>query len=251
MENFPDWSDILLALIFGIAVPFISGVKSAAQMKETPMMFDSATKKRFYIGNSLFLAIMGVIILISWLLHSRPFSRLGFNFPSTDQYTLCIVLTFLFVGLYIMDVVHGMLSPDENEEAEKQAESQTPFLPAEWNEIPSYFVMCLSAGVFEEIVYRGFLVTFFQQIFSGIPSASTWALLTPALVFSLAHYYQGPKAVFKILVLSLLFGMIFWYSQSLLIVIILHTLIDLSGGILSIIMAKKKLAKNDEEDQFD
>ncbi|MBL0133832.1 MAG: hypothetical protein IPP79_07420 [Chitinophagaceae bacterium] len=113
MENFPDWSDILLALIFGIAVPFISGVKSAAQMKETPMMFDSATKKRFYIGNSLFLAIMGVIILISWLLHSRPFSRLGFNFPSTDQYTLCIVLTFLFVGLYIMDVVHGMFSPDE------------------------------------------------------------------------------------------------------------------------------------------
>ena len=115
MENFPDWSDILLALIFGIVVPFISGVKSAAQMKEAPMMFNSATKKRFYLGNSLFLAIMGVIILISWLLHSRPFSFLGFNFPSNDHFTLCIVLTSLFVGLYIMDVVHGMLNSDENE----------------------------------------------------------------------------------------------------------------------------------------
>lgn len=247
MENFPDWSDILLVLVFGIGVPFISGVKSSLQLKELTPAFSSANKKRFYIGNSLFLAIMGVVVLISWLLHSRPLSYLGFNWPSNEHNSLCIVLTVLFVGLYVMDVVHGLIF-DDSDDPDKPEENQTPFLPGEWNEIPAYFVMCLSAGIFEEIVYRGFLITFFQHIFKGIPAGATWALLTPGLVFSFAHYYQGPKAVFKILVLSLLFGMIFWYSQSLLLVIILHTLIDLSGGVLSIIMAKKKQAANTDND---
>lgn len=247
MENFPDWSDILLVLVFGIGVPFISGVKSSLQLKELSPAFSSSNKKRFYIGNSLFLAIMGVIVLISWLLHARPLFALGFRWPSADYSTICIVLTALFVGLYIMDVVHSFIT-DAADDPEKPEENQTPFLPGEWNEIPAYFVMCLSAGIFEEIVYRGFLITFFQHLFNGIPAGTTWALLTPGLVFSFAHFYQGPKAVFKILVLSLLFGMIYWYSQSLLIVIILHTLVDLSGGILSIIMAKKKQAAHTDSD---
>lgn len=246
MENFPDWTDSLLALIFGIAVPFISGIKSATQMKEMPLLFDSPTKKRFYLGNSVFLAIMGIVILITWWLHARPFTVLGVALPATEHYSLLVILTLLFVSLYIMDVVHGVLVPEETEGNMPSIESQTPFLPAEWQELPAYFVMCASAGLFEEVVYRGFLITYFQYLFKGIPAADTLALLTPALIFSVAHFYQGAKAVFKILVLSLLFGMIFWYSHSLLIVIILHILVDLSGGILSVMVAKNKKSDKDQ-----
>jgi membrane protease YdiL (CAAX protease family) len=68
------------------------------------------------------------------------------------------------------------------------------------------------------------------------------SILLPAFVFSVAHFYQGVKAVVKIFILAIIFGYIFIYSGSLLIVMILHLLVDAIGGLLTM-----KYMKEDEE----
>ena len=64
MENFPAFADWILVLVFGVLLPFISGVRSAAAFKELKVEFDSATKRRFYLGNSFFLFIIAAVITI-------------------------------------------------------------------------------------------------------------------------------------------------------------------------------------------
>lgn len=239
MENFPSLADYILAILFGVILPFVSGLRSREVFKEIGIYFDSRIKKRFYLGNSFFLALMAITVLSAWYFFGRPFSVLGFATAEENGKSYPWWLIILLILLYVMDILHSLLSPDELQQTKEQLETQTPFMPTLWKEMPAYFLMCVSAGICEEIVFRGFLVNFFKSVFTGFPSPAAWALITPSLIFAVAHYYQGIKAVFKILVLSMLFGLIFWITGSLYIVMLLHFLIDLFSGILSVRLAKR------------
>jgi uncharacterized protein len=237
MDNFPALGDYILALLFGIVLPFVSGIKSAEAFKKMSGTFDSATKKRFYLGNSFFLFLIAAVVVVVWLLYGRPLSALGFVSSDYWGYPEPWWMIILFACLYLMEVLYSMYNQSELEETKSNLDTLTPFMPTKLADLPTYTVMCISAGVFEEIVFRGFMINFFFALLDGIPNATALALLLPAIIFSAAHYYQGPKAVFKILVFSLLFGMIFWQTRSLLTVIILHFLVDFIGGLLSVGMA--------------
>lgn len=236
MENFPAIPDIILALLFGILIPFVSGVRSAKLFREQALFFDSNTKKRFYLSNSFFLLLTALVVIVVWEFYRRPYAVLGFQWPEESRTTLVFYLTLLFCGLYGMDLLSSVPTGEKREKAKDEMQSQMPFMPSSRLEMPAYFIMCLSAGLFEEIVYRGFLVSFSAAVFKNVPGAAAWTVLAPALLFSLAHYYQGAKAVFKILVLSLLFGMIFYHSGSLLIVVILHFSVDWISGWLGLML---------------
>jgi membrane protease YdiL (CAAX protease family) len=64
------------------------------------------------------------------------------------------------------------------------------------------------------------------------------AAIFPAVLFSLAHFYQGYKAMAKIFLLSALIALIFIFSKSLVIVVIIHFLIDFVGGLAAMRMKK-------------
>jgi len=245
MENFPGFTDFILALLFGVIIPFASGIRSAAAFEQMQDSFDTATKRRFYLGNSFFLFIIGLIIVAVWWLFNRPFTELGFRPPEEKEYFVPWWLTGVFIVLYLMDIIVSVRNKDELEKTKEQMQDKTPFMPSAWKDMPAYIIMCIAAGVSEEIVYRGFMVNFFKYWMKDFSAVGTWAVIAPAALFSFAHYYQGMKAVFKILVLSLLFGMIFWHSGSLYVVMALHFFVDFISGVLSMQFAKKKVDHQD------
>jgi membrane protease YdiL (CAAX protease family) len=113
-------------------------------------------------------------------------------------------------------------------------------LPEKTRELPSYIILCLCAGIFEEIIYRGFMVTYFLPL-NGTENEIPWmAIFAPSVLFSLAHTYQGWTAVIKIFIFSLLLGVIFIITKSIYPTMILHFLIDLVGGIVAMIQFNKK-----------
>lgn len=240
MENFPTWADYLLAIVFGLVLPLTSGIRSAAAFKQKVLLFNGPMRRRFYLGNSFFLFLIAAVVLLVWLLYRRPIEALGFRMPGTDFHTITLILSGLFLFLYMADSLYSSWEMRHEPDAANDLLEKAPFMPTEKDDLPTYIIMCISAAVFEEIVFRGFLISFFAKIFQGIPGAVTWALLAPAIIFSIAHYYQGAKAVFKIAVLSFLFGMIYWYSGSLIPVIILHFIVDLVSGLLCVYYAGEK-----------
>ena len=239
MDKFPLWADHILAFIFGIAIPLYSAYKRPKDL--SGKHFESYQKKQIYISNSISLFLMALLILIVWLLFKRPLAELGFRQPggiSTWWW-----LTVIFILLYVIDTGFAVNSKENLEKNVNASKTKTPFMPSKWHEMPLYFLMCFSAGVFEEIIFRGFLVTYFMYLLSDIVSGEMWAIFLPAILFSVAHYYQGSKAVLKILILSVLFGYIFILSDSLLVVMLLHFLVDAIGGLLTM-----KYMKNEIED---
>jgi uncharacterized protein len=229
----PTYIDHILVLLLGLALPFFSGIRGSEKLGA--IHFNERIRRRFYLSNSLVLWVMALVVMAIWYWNGRPFDMMGFRLPEPGW--VAWVLSAVLVILYVADILYSMLSPEELAKTHEQWESSVPFLPEKYRELPAYTVMCITAGVCEEIMYRGFLVNYFiDPMKTGFP----WmAAIFPAVLFSIAHFYQGYKAIFKIFLLSLLFALIFIFSRSLLFVMIIHFLIDLTGGILAIKLKSK------------
>lgn len=228
----PTYIDHILVLLLGLALPFLSGIRGSEKLGT--IHFDERIRRRFYLSNGLILWIMAIVVMAIWFWNNRPFSLMGFRLPEFGW--AAVGLSALLILLYVADIVYSMLSPEELRKTHNQWESSVPFLPENYRELPAYTVMCITAGVCEEIMYRGFLVNYFiDPMKPGFP----WmAAIFPAVLFSIAHFYQGYKAMYKIFLLSLLFALIFIFSKSLLFVMIIHFLIDFTGGVLAIRLKK-------------
>jgi membrane protease YdiL (CAAX protease family) len=237
MDNFPAWLDHILALFFCVAIPLF-GARQRKGFSGVP--FSSEQKKQIYIAGSFSLFLMGAAVGIVWLLFRRPISELGLTQPS--NFSAWWWMPLVFALIYIADAFITLSSKKGMDEAIESFKKRTPFLPTKTKELPEYFLMCFSAGVFEEIAYRGFLVTYCWYLFEGSNYQTMFAVAVPAFAFAIAHFYQGAKAVVKIFVLAIFFGYMFILSGSLLLVMILHILVDALGGLLTI-----KYMKDDNE----
>ena len=244
MDNFPHWVDHVLAFILCVGIPLNAGQNARALSN---IVFSSEQKKKIYISGSFSLFIMGAVVMIVWLSFQRPLPEIGLTQPTNFQSWWWMAIVFALI--YLLDTVLTLSSKKAIDKAADEWKKRTPFLPTKKSELPEYFLMCFSAGVFEEIVYRGYLVNYCWYLFDGSSYQRSLSVIVPAIVFSISHFYQGTKAVIKIFVLALLFGYIFIYSGSLLIVMILHFLVDAAGGLLTI-KYMKEVQQPDDDNNF-
>jgi len=99
------------------------------------------------------------------------------------------------------------------------------FLPRGGRERAWFAAMCVTVGICEEIVFRGFLVRFFAEAPVGIGIAAGVAV--SAVIFGIDHGYQGVKGIVTTGVLALVFTALFFVSGSLWLPIVAHALLDL------------------------
>lgn len=227
INNFPALSDHILVWIFGIIIPFLSGMQSDKLKGE--IHFDTTSRRRLYLNNAFMLMISAGVIMISWAFHKRPFTQLGLN--SNIHFTAAVIFIIgIFTAAYIVDLRISQWKRKQDDSNEEWFD-QASFLPEQNNELPAYIVLCLAAGIFEEIIYRGFMTTYFLPDKQIDMAQFILRLSAPAALFSMAHYYQGWKAVMKIFIFSILLSLLYVQSGSLLINMILHFLVDLVSGL--------------------
>jgi len=247
MDKFPNWVDHILAFIFCIAIPLYGAIQRRHGFAD--ISFSSEQKKRIYISGSFSLFIMGMVVMSVWLIFKRPLAEIGLTQPVDFRWWWWMPIAFALV--YLLDTVVTLSSKKELDKTVDNWKKRTPFLPTKNNELPEYFLLCFSAGVFEEIVYRGYLVNYCWYLFDGSNYQELLSIFLPAFVFSIAHFYQGGKAVIKIFILAVFFGYLFIYSGSLLLVMILHFLVDAIVGLLTIKYMKESDSQMTQEGRPD
>lgn len=110
----------------------------------------------------------------------------------------------------------------------KAMRSMRFMLPVTGRERQWWILVSLTAGVCEEILYRGFVTQYFSgSLGAAISLGTVGAWLTASLFFGLAHAYQGVTGIVRSGLGGLLLGVIAILSGGLLIPIVLHFLFDL------------------------
>jgi membrane protease YdiL (CAAX protease family) len=99
------------------------------------------------------------------------------------------------------------------------------FIPSSAAERATWIVVSLTAGICEEVLFRGFLIRFLHESALALPMAGALAL--SCLCFGLGHVYQGWKGVRNATIIGVGFGLLFLLSGRLVPGIVLHALMDL------------------------
>jgi membrane protease YdiL (CAAX protease family) len=99
------------------------------------------------------------------------------------------------------------------------------FLPATRAERRWYAFLCVTAGICEEALFRGFLL-YYLHVFR-FPLNLTLALLVSAVIFGLQHLYLGAGGAASAVVSGLLFGLVFLLTGNLLVSVVCHSAMDL------------------------
>ena len=97
-------------------------------------------------------------------------------------------------------------------------------VPVTNSERLKWILVAISAGICEEIVFRGWLLT---TLHGQIGLTGKSLLLAGAMIFGLAHAYQKVSGVIITALAGAFFCMIYVKTGSLLIPILLHSLVDL------------------------
>jgi membrane protease YdiL (CAAX protease family) len=108
------------------------------------------------------------------------------------------------------------------------AASISALLPQRPIEMTLWVALAISAGVCEEVVFRGY----FQKQFQAWTRSIWIALLLQAVLFGISHGYQGVAAALKITLYGCLFGLFARWRKSLRPGIIAHALTDILAVIL-------------------
>lgn len=98
-------------------------------------------------------------------------------------------------------------------------------LPRTKGERRAFAALCVTAGICEEILFRGFLMFYLQEVFPGLGIAG--AVVVSSAVFGLAHLYQGLAGVLTTGALGVGMAMLYAAGGSLVVPIVLHALLDL------------------------
>lgn len=110
------------------------------------------------------------------------------------------------------------------------AASIQTYLPQRALEILVWIGVSISAGICEELVFRGY----FQKQFESFTHSRWIALFLQAALFGISHGYQGIEACAKITCFGALFGLLAMWRKSLRPGMMAHAWTDMLSGIFGI-----------------
>ncbi|MFZ0883862.1 MAG: CPBP family intramembrane glutamic endopeptidase, partial [Candidatus Acidiferrales bacterium] len=103
--------------------------------------------------------------------------------------------------------------------------------PSGFAEVSLWILLSISAGICEEIVFRGYL----QRQFQAATRSIVAGVILQGAIFGLAHTYQGWKRVIVIAVLGIVYGALVAWRRNLRASILAHAWSDIFEGWLRFI----------------
>ena len=134
----------------------------------------------------------------------------------------------LMAGMLIVIMLPAVLALGNEKirmKAGKAAKKLAFLLPSTGDERRWWWVVCITAGICEEIVYRGFLLHYLHVL--PFHWTLTVALVVSSVIFGIGHLYQGIAGAVQTVVIGFLLGALFVMTGSLLLPIAVHAVMDL------------------------
>ncbi len=225
--------DHVLALLVGLVLPAVAAL-SVRYRKEH--LFDEAGKIRLYWTSLANLWVVAGLVAGVWIWQGRGLERLGLALP--DWNATAGLVAAVFALLVAFDTWLQIRNRDALERTRERWRRDTPFMPATRREFAHYVAPAISASVCEEVLFRGYLIRYLQSRLEGAAFATALSIALPALVFGVAHLYQGLWGAAKVVLLAVAFGWIFVLTSSLFVPMSLHALVDLAMGALGLWIAR-------------
>ena len=169
--------------------------------------------------------IPALYLLALWAVFRRPWDDLYLGRSSLFRLGLGFAFALALI-IFLWNQQRTILArPKLIERVRQKMSFADPFFPHTDAERHHFWFVAVTAGICEEILYRGFLFSFLRA-WTGIIGA----IVISSIVFGWAHIYQGYRFVPRTALVGLFLAVIVVVTKSLWPAILIHAAIDFSSG---------------------
>ncbi|HET7565404.1 MAG TPA: CPBP family intramembrane glutamic endopeptidase [Gemmatimonadaceae bacterium] len=219
----------LLVAFLVLVVPIWGRIEAAKlQRARTP-----ARKMRSYRRTIIWLWTATILLLLT-----TPFAQLwrppsiavieAWRTSPGAWSVMAGVAVGLAIGVLVfssMSIIAARRNPEVRRRMQKSLEQVEFLLPRTSRERAWFAAVALSAGICEEIIFRGFLIRYVDALPIGIGVGAS--IVIAALIFGLDHGYQGVRGFIVTTVVALVMSVLFFLAGALWLPMALHAAIDL------------------------
>jgi membrane protease YdiL (CAAX protease family) len=221
------WDAWLLCAVLAVLVPF-HGLLAYRRLASAADPIPTRTKLRLYA--TIMVMEWGLVAVTAVVArrHGLALRDLGQTLGNPRLSLLVTALGLLGLGALTLFNT-GQIRKATRAQLVATMRRARKFVPVGGVEIAVFALVSITAGICEEILYRGWLVSFL-----GAASGSIWiGMVAAAVLFGFGHAYQGRAGVIGTGILGVLFGAMFVLVRSLAPGEVIHAAIDLVNGTLA------------------
>lgn len=218
---------VLLALLV-VGLP-LQSVRAHRRDRQRAAAGEEANRMRRYRVSLVALWLLTLAVCGSWAWAGRPWAALGLLPSLSPRFLVCAALSVAASGLLLAQVVVVRRSPEAQASIARQRQEQAGLdrlMPRTLAEKRTFQVLAVTAGITEEVLFRGFLIWALAHAMP-LPAAAAGALA----IFAIGHLYQDSRtALLRVTAVGAVFTALSLAAGSLLPAMLVHAMIDLTSG---------------------
>jgi membrane protease YdiL (CAAX protease family) len=218
---------VLLALLVAVVYPLL-GLRRYRRIEHLPEPLPSRTRIRLYANLIASQWLLVVLVTLLFAGAGRSLADVGQSLGRNAGNTLATVAALLLAFAVLSAFTTRQLRKASLSDLPRRMRRAGKILPQTNAERAWFVAVAFTAGICEEILYRGYVPWFVEGWLRGGPIVSFGIA---AVVFGLGHAYQGRDGMIVTGILGLFFGSIASALGSLVPGQFLHVAIDLVNGI--------------------
>jgi membrane protease YdiL (CAAX protease family) len=222
----PNALDVAFVLLFAVVIAAVEAVYFNKRFKARVAAGVPNARRDAYRRAIIGQWALALIAVVLWVRERRPWGLLWLSVPSAPRLWVALGLVVLSVAFGLQQVIAVRRVNAAQLERLRVRVGVLEFLMPHTREEYRWFVLLsFTAGVCEELLYRGYL-TWVAAAYVGLPIG----IATAVIAFGLAHAYQGIAGILKTGAVGLVMSLIVVAGGSLLPAMLMHFLVDYAAG---------------------
>jgi membrane protease YdiL (CAAX protease family) len=219
--------DLAVVLAFAVVSPLISWKIEYPRLLADVARGDRTARSRAYRRTVIEQWLFVVAALAVWLGFGRPAATLGLHLGHPGRIAIGMAVAIAVV-LFLAAQRRALLAhPHLFAAVRDQLGSAGPLVPHTADERRRWIVLSITAGICEEILFRGYLTTLLASGLGPVAGAAV-----SCLMFGLAHLYLGARGAFRAGLAGVVMAVVVALTGSLWVAMVLHAAIDMHSGAL-------------------
>ena len=217
--------DHLLFLVLAVAHP-VAGYLSFQRLLRRVEAGEHVARSTIYDSTIIGQWFLFGLTVAVWAGAGRDWAWLGLDGPLDGRFFAGVILALIAIGLLVLQVKQiAGATTDELEHTRSQLGKLEFIIPRNRGELHHFYRLSLTAGIVEEVLWRGFMIWYLNQFMP------LWgAAILSTIGFAAAHAYQGAANVPRIILVGAVFAGLYLLTGSVWVPIALHAAVDVLQG---------------------
>jgi len=223
----PDWIDHFLFVTLAVIFPLRAATFGFRRLLRASSAERPQVRRFLYVQAIALQWILSGAVALLWLGRGRAWTHLGLV-PHPTWALAGVAAGFAVVATVIL-VQRRKAEHDDEALAtvRNRLRNVEVMMPHTRAELGLFYRLAVTAGVCEELLYRGYLIWYFAHWTGVIPAAALASVL-----FGLGHSYQGLRGVLSTTLVGAFLAAVYLFTGSLFASMAIHAFMDLYAGSL-------------------